>query len=46
MQKGMALYQQPELLQHFIKNAMAADFSWDRTAAEYVKIYEKALALP
>jgi starch synthase len=43
MQKGLALYREPHLLAHFRKNAVAADFSWDRTAAEYVKVYEQAL---
>src|SRR5205809_3711534 len=33
MQKALALYNEPELLNHFRQNAMLADFSWDRTAA-------------
>jgi starch synthase len=42
--KALALYQEPVALQHFRTNAMKADFSWDRTAAEYVKVYKRALA--
>ena len=40
IQKALALYNEPELLKHFRQNAMAADFSWDRTAAQFVKIFE------
>jgi len=43
MQKALALYSQPELLAHYRKNAMAADFSWERTAEKYFKVYEKAI---
>jgi starch synthase len=41
MQKALALYNEPDLLSHFRHNAMATDFSWDRTAAEFKKIYER-----
>ena len=41
IQKALALYHEPELLGHFRKNGMAADFSWDRTAEKYVEIYER-----
>jgi starch synthase len=44
IRKALALYEEPELFQRFRANAMAADFSWDRTVAEYVKVYEKARA--
>jgi starch synthase len=44
IQKALALYQEPELLQRFRTNAMAADFSWDRTVTQYVTVYEKARA--
>ncbi len=43
MQKGLALYQEPQLLAHYRKNAMAADFSWERTVERYVRVYEKAM---
>jgi starch synthase len=42
IQKALALYQEPELLQRFRTNAMAADFSWDRTVAQYLKVYQEA----
>ena len=41
MQKALALYYEPALLSHFRQNAMATDFSWDRTAAEFEKIFER-----
>lgn len=44
IQKALALYQEPDLLRHFRRNAMATDFSWDRTAAEFVEIYARLKA--
>jgi starch synthase len=43
IRKALALYAEPELLQSFRVNAMQSDFSWDRTATEYLKVYRKAL---
>jgi starch synthase len=40
--KALALYQEPELLHRYRLNAMAADFSWARTAEEFLKVYERA----
>lgn len=42
--KALVLFQTPELLNHYRQNAMLADFSWDRTATEYVKAYSQARA--
>jgi len=42
--KAIALYNEPELFEHFRWNAMSADFSEERTAAEYAKVYENLLA--
>ncbi len=44
IRKAMALFAEPELFHRFRINAMSADFSWDRTAAEYVKVYERAVS--
>ena len=44
MRKGVALYETPQLLQRFRRNGMAADFSWDRTAVEYLKVYQQVVA--
>ena len=43
IRKALVLYERPELLKHYRKNGMRADFSWDRTAQEYVEAYERAL---
>jgi starch synthase len=43
IRKAMALFTEPELFQRFRINAMSADFSWDRTAAKYVEVYERAV---
>ena len=42
IRKALALFDNPELLRHFRLNAMAADFSWDRTVADYVQVYHRA----
>jgi starch synthase len=40
IRKALAIYQQPHLLRRFRQNGMRADFSWELTVEEYVKIYE------
>jgi len=42
IRKALALYKEPELFRAFQKNAIAADFSWTRTAEDYVGTYQKA----
>ncbi len=42
IRKALVLYQRPELLQHYRTNGMRSDFSWDRTAQEYVEAYQRA----
>ena len=39
MRKALAIYERPELLREFRRNAMLADFSWEKTVQEYVKVY-------
>jgi starch synthase len=43
IRKALVLFAEPELLQRFRVNAMSADFSWERTAAQYLNIYERAV---
>jgi starch synthase len=43
IRKALVLYRSPELLMHMRKNAMRADFSWDRTSKEYINAYERIL---
>jgi starch synthase len=40
MRKALAIYQQPELLRRYRRNAMKVDFAWEQTVGEYLKIYE------
>lgn len=39
MRKALALFHEPEWLSFYRRNAMAADFSWDRTRAAYEEVY-------
>jgi starch synthase len=41
--KALVLFQETALLKRFQQNAMAADFSWDRTVGEYIKVYQKVM---
>jgi starch synthase len=43
IRKGLALHAEPELRRFYQLNGMAADFSWDRTAEQYLKAYEEAM---
>ena len=43
MRKALVLYENEELFALYRQNAMRADFSWERTAGEYVRVYEQAL---
>jgi starch synthase len=46
VQKAEALYHSPDLLGHYRQNAMEADFSWERTAGDYVRAYRQSLSQP
>jgi len=39
IRKALVLYNQPKLLQACRRNAMQADFSWDKTVGEYETVY-------
>lgn len=41
---ALTLYDQEEKWHEITKRAMLQDFSWDRSAREYIQIYEKVLA--
>lgn len=43
IRKALVLYEDKELLAYFRENAMQADFSWERTAIDYMRVYEEAL---
>jgi starch synthase len=40
---ALGFYSQPEHWRQLVQNAMAADFSWQRSAAAYLQLYRKAL---
>ena len=42
IRKALAIYGQPELLHRFRQSAMQADFSWEQTVGEYLKVYAAA----
>jgi starch synthase len=41
IRKALVLFETPEILAHYRKNGMNADFSWQRTAQSYVEIYRR-----
>jgi starch synthase len=42
IRKGLALYGEPHAFRFFQSNAMSADFSWGKTAHDYLAVYERA----
>lgn len=44
MRKALVIYSHPDVLEHLRLNGMEADFSWTRTAQEYVRVYRKLLS--
>lgn len=45
IRKALALYQNPDLLRQFQRNAMKTVFPWEQTVREYLKAYELARSL-
>src|SRR5438105_13121544 len=45
IRKALVLYHEPVLFRQFRENAMSADFSWERTAWEYIEVYRQILAM-
>ncbi len=43
MERGARTYASKRLWQQLVQNAMASDFSWDRSAHEYVSLYQRAI---
>jgi starch synthase len=41
IRKALVLFREPELLRRFRLNGMRADFSWERTGIDYVRLYER-----
>jgi starch synthase len=45
IRKALALYQKPDLLRQYQRNAMKTVFSWEQTVREYLKAYSVAQSL-
>lgn len=43
IRKALVVYQTPKLLLHYRRNAMRADFSWEKTTTQYLKVYERVV---
>jgi len=43
IRKALALYADKPLLQHYRRNGMTKDFSWQTTAASYAALYQRSL---
>jgi starch synthase len=43
IRKAMVLYEDKPLLEHYRRNGMKRDFSWETTAAAYAALYERNL---
>jgi len=41
IRKALAIYERPDLMREFRRNAMAADFSWAKTVGEYLQVYQQ-----
>jgi starch synthase len=44
IERGLRAYRQPARWSVFVRNAMRADFSWERSAAVYAALYERLCA--
>ncbi|MFO1499699.1 MAG: glycogen synthase GlgA [Verrucomicrobiota bacterium] len=43
IRKALVLYERPDLMEHFRQNGMETDFSWTRTAGEYLQLFQDLL---
>jgi len=41
--KALGVFKQPKTFKKLVSNAMAEDFSWDRSAKEYIELYKKVI---
>ncbi|MBI2164716.1 MAG: hypothetical protein HYU32_11505 [candidate division NC10 bacterium] len=44
LRAAVALYRRPEEWRRLMRNGMACDFSWDRSAREYEALYQQIAA--
>jgi len=43
IERAVSLYRQPEIWRQLVRNGMSRDWSWKRSALEYVAVYRKAM---
>lgn len=43
IEKAVALYRHPDIWKRIVRNGMSRDWSWSRSALEYVAVYRRAL---
>lgn len=46
IRKALVLFAHPDLLRHYRRNGMSADYSWERTCLHYLSLYKQVLAGP
>ncbi|MGB8952377.1 MAG: glycogen synthase GlgA, partial [Candidatus Aminicenantales bacterium] len=46
LEKALQIYPQKNLWRRLIQNAMASDFSWERSAQDYLRLYETLVQSP
>jgi glycogen synthase len=39
--EALSVYGEPEMMEAAVKNTMSCDYSWDSSAAKYIKLYKK-----
>jgi starch synthase len=44
VRRAVALYRQPDQWRRLVRNGLACDFSWDRSAREYEALYQQIVA--
>jgi starch synthase len=44
LRAAVAIYRQPDHWRRLVRNGMACDFSWDRSAKEYVALYQEIVS--
>jgi starch synthase len=43
LERALTIYRDPDAWQSLVKRCMTADFSWERSAKEYLELYERAI---
>lgn len=43
IERALATYQQPDIWKQLVRNGMSGDWSWNRSAQEYLNVYEAAI---